>query len=127
MKPTRKQADSGPDLFDSKPTYRDDVQDFIAEWNSKIWLPKIIVTDRQCKIIRNALRRPFFNTNWRESFKIMARCKWLVFQKRPKLCLDWYLEDDNFDKIIEGKYLDQKDEPTPTHQVTRNGNDEEIL
>lgn len=125
----RQQSNDTPDLFDSTPSYVADVKEFIDEWNSKIWLPKIIITDRQCKIIRQALTRPFFRNNWRESFKILAKSSWLVFKKKPRLNLDWYLNPDNFDKIIEGFYITEKEaeKPAGPHKTARNGDEEEIL
>jgi hypothetical protein len=123
----RKKHDSGPDLFDSTPSYKAEVEEFITEWNSRVWLPKLTRTDRQCKEIRLAMQRPFFKTHWREAFKILARSRWLVLNMKPRFRLDWFLEPDNFDKVIEEFYVDQPTQNNSVHRAKRTGDDEEIL
>lgn len=117
----------GADLFRMDTSMRDDVKSFIEKWNSYIWLPKIVGSDRQAKMIREAMRRPFFARNWMASFEIMARSRWLIFKMRPPLRLDWYLEQDNFDKIIEGAYIDEDKKIEKIHKAGTNGEGEEII
>jgi hypothetical protein len=93
-----------------------EVQEFIETWNNRIWLPKIRGTDRQYRLITQFMKRPFARDNWRESISIMAKSTWLREKMRPRLSIDWYLEPDNFDKIIEGKYVDEE---TPQPQAQK--------
>jgi len=107
---------------------REEIQQFIDSWNSKIWLPKIQGTPRQATLIRRAFDRPFFRARWKDTFPLMAKSIWLRTKMRPRLSLDWYLESDNFDKIIEGFYIDQPNiDPIANHTIVRNGYDEDIL
>lgn len=105
---------------------RDDVQEVIREWNARLWLPKIIGTDRQCHVIKMALSRPFFQKHWRDALAMLVKCSFLILRKRGPCDIDFFCEPDNFDKIIEGKYLDHDKQSTPTKTI-RNGDDEEIL
>ena len=124
----KKIAEQTPDLFNIPLTfYGDERKAFIELWNSKMWLPKLTPTDRQCKVIRLALDRPFFKTHGREAIGILAKCSFLVFKKRPKLDLDWFCDHDNFDKIMEGKYIDEKHQQEPDQKSIRTGDDEELL
>jgi hypothetical protein len=96
----------GGDLFEQATSIRGDVKTIIDKWNSYIWLPKVVGTDRQARLIREALQRPFFKNNWEESFSMMARSsKFLLVKMKPGVRLDWWLVPDNFDKIMEGQYL----------------------
>lgn len=105
----RPQKEGGQfDLFDTTPTYKEEVEAFIETWNSHLWLPKVLGTDRQCRAIRNALSRPFFAKNWRGCFSMLAKSSFVWSKMKPPLDIDWYLRPDNFDKIMEGKYLDDK-------------------
>lgn len=112
------------DLFDTTPTYREEVELFIQTWNSHIWLPKILGTDRQVRMIRNALSRPFFAKNWRGCFSMLAKSKFVWSKMKPPLDIDWYLKPDNFDKVMEGKYLDEKDERDKRPESRSNSTDE---
>lgn len=128
-KKNQKQDKQQIDLF-AIPTfgYREEVAEFIEKWNSLIWLPKIIGSDRQAHAIRDAMMRPFFKSNWRGTFAIMSRCAWLRTKMRPKFTIDWYLVNENFDKIVEGKYLDTPDTSNiANHTIVRIGDDEDIL
>jgi hypothetical protein len=120
-----------PELFNSAEIYgiREEVQAFIDEWNAKIWLPKIIATPRQVSLIRDAMTKPFFRSHWKETFPIMARSPFLWSKMKPPIKIDWYLESDNFDKILEGHYSPQQptNNPIGNHTITRVGDDEDIL
>lgn len=107
---------------------KEEVQQFIDLWNSKIWLPKIIETPRQVALIRRAFDRPFFRLHWQETIPLLARSTWLRTKMRPAFCLDFYLETDNFDKILEGKYLTEAapTEDMGNHTAARDGDDEYI-
>lgn len=119
------------ELFTSVEVFgiKEEVQAFINEWNSKIWLPKIILTPRQVAMVRAAMDRPFFRAHWKETFPLLARSVWLRTKMRPAFRVDWYLESDNFDKILEGKYITEPEPKNPiaNHQITRVGDDEDIL
>lgn len=123
----------GGDLFDSSASIRGDVKAIIDKWNSFVWLPKVVGTDRQARLIREALLRPFFKNNWEASFAIMARSsKFLILKMRPGIRLDWWLIPDNFDKIMEGLYLnDEKTTQAPWQQsrptVSTNEDGDEII
>lgn len=119
----------GADLFDTAISMRDEVKAFVEKWNSHVWLPKIIGTDRQARMIRDAMRRPFFARNWMASFDVMARSKFLVFKMKPSIRIDWYLEPDNFDKIMEGVYLDEDKKPKleRIHKTGINEEGDEII
>lgn len=107
---------------------REEIQQFIDHWNAKIWLPKIQTTPRQAKIIRLAFDRPFFRAHWKETFPLLARSVWLRTKMRPAFTLDWYLESDNFDKILEGKYITEPEtNEMSNHKIVRDGDDEDIL
>jgi len=109
--------------------YREEVAEFIEKWNSFIWLPKISGSDRQAHAIKNAMFRPFFKNNWRDSFAMMVKSSWIRTKMRPKLRIDWYLIPDNFDKIMEGFYIREEPPDTShigTHTITRIGDDEFI-
>ena len=108
---------------------REEVQVFMDTWNEKIWLPKFKCTPRQASLIKDAMMRPYFRAHWKETFALMARSTWLRTKMRPPLSIEWYLVSDNFDKIIEGKYLDQPEQTNPIadHKVIRVGDDEDIL
>jgi hypothetical protein len=128
-----------PDLFDSTPSYRCEVEEFIEKWNSHIWLPKMQATPAQAKIVRNAMSRPYFKANWRKSFSVLAKSSFVWGKMRPRLNVGWYLEPENFDKLMEGKYIDDKHyeefffpngRGTPEDnkpRTIRNGDDERIL
>lgn len=121
-----KKDENQTELFGEFKSFREEVSLFIETWNGFIWLPKIIGSDRQCAEIRKAMDRPFFQRNWRDSFAMMAKSSFLR-KLRPAFRLDWYLTPDNFDKIIEGKYLDDKYKtPTEPSKTTRTGDDEWI-
>lgn len=125
-----KRKDQGGELFENSVNLRDDVKEFVEKWNSYIWLPKILGTDRQARMIRQAMLRPFFKNNWRESFAIMSKCRFLLYKMRPPLRIDWYLEPDNFDKIMEGLYLDDKDKKPTIESTTKasiNEQGEEVI
>lgn len=126
----KKRDSETPDLFQEPLTsYREDLKAIFDEWNSRIWLPKLIQTDRQCSLIKNALLRPFFRLRWREAINILAKCPFLIYKMKPRFSLDWFCDYDNFDKIIEGKYIEDKTGPTPIptiHKAVRNGDDEYI-
>jgi hypothetical protein len=95
----------GGDFFDNTHSYNGEVKEFIDTWNSHIWLPKVNGSDRQAKLVREALRRPFFKKNWRESFGILAKSPYLL---RKRFRMESFLEPDFFDKIVDGLYLDDK-------------------
>lgn len=99
--------DQQSELFAPLLSLRDQTQEFLSEWNGKIWLPKLKVTPRQVALIRDAMSRPFFRDHWREAFPIMAKSPFLWSKMRPKITVDWFLISDNFDKVLEGKYLDE--------------------
>lgn len=126
----KKQDEKQIDLFDI-PTfgYREEVAEFIEKWNSYIWLPKIRGTDRMAHLIKDAMFRPFFKQHWREIFSIMSKSTWLRTKMRPRLSVEWVLINDNFDKIIEGKYLDETPDTShiANHTIVRIGDDEDIL
>lgn len=123
-----KRGPGQPDLFDATPTYRDDVQKFITHWNELVWLPPILGTDRQAHEIREAFRRPFFKNNWQQAIKTLIDCKWLRLKKKPAFRIDFFLEADNFDKIMEGFYTDKdEDKQTGPHKATTNDAGEEII
>lgn len=109
--------------------YREEVAEFIAKWNSLIWLPKIDGTDRQAHMIKDAMFRPFFKNNWRASFAMIVKSTWLRTKMRPRLRIDWYLIPDNFDKIMEGLYLDEQSATPDLGQpkAHRDGDEETIL
>lgn len=111
-----KKTPQTPTLFEPQIVRRDEVQSFISFWNERIWLPPIRGTDRQCKIILSALSRPLFRDNYQEGVAELAKSKFLrgANEKRFKLSLDWFIDPDNFDKIIEGKYRDHEPEPKST-------------
>lgn len=117
------------DLFEQQVFgLREEIQQFIDHWNGKIWLPKIQTTPRQARMIRNAFDRPFFRAHWKETFSILARSVWLRTKMRPAFSLDWYLQSDNFDKILEGKYITEPEtNPMSNHKIIRDGDDEDIL
>lgn len=121
----------GGDLFTQSPSIRDDVKAIIDKWNSFVWLPKAIGTDRQARLIREALQRPFFKNNWEASFAIMARSsKFLILKMRPGIRLDWWLIPDNFDKIMEGQYLNDdatQQKPWQQSRTSINGEGDEII
>jgi hypothetical protein len=123
--------DTQQELFDTTRSYKEDIEDFITKWNSFVWLPKIVGSDRQAKQIRHALARPFFARNWRACFGMLAKSSFVWSKMKPRLDIDWYLIPDNFDKIMEGKYLDdkyrQESQPTSPQQTQRQGDDEEII
>lgn len=126
-------APEQPDLFDSTPTYRGEVEEFINKWNSLIYLPRIEATARQAHDIRIAMMRPYFKNNWRKGFEMIAKSSFVWSKMRPAFRIDWYLIDDNFDKIMEGKYLDEQYREAfffpngRSGQTTKNGDDEEII
>lgn len=124
----KKRRDSEtPDLFTEPLTsYRQDNVEFIEVWNGQMFFPKLIPTDRQCDLIKNALLRPFFNKHWREAIKKAAASSFLMM-KFKRFNLDWFCDRDNFDKIIEGFYDDQKPTSTTNIKTIRNGDDEEII
>lgn len=103
-------AENQPDLFTPVKTTREDVEDFINHWHSKMWLPRIRCTPRQAKKVHEALRRPFFRDNYKECLIQYSKSTFLQGGdgKGFKFTLDWFLEQDNFDKIIEGKYDNRK-------------------
>lgn len=108
-------------LFEPVRTTKEDVKEFMDEWNSRMWLPNIRGTDRQCRIIRTALSRPSFKGGWRDAFAEILQSKFLrgANEKKFRLTLDWFLEADNFDKIIEGKYRDDsKPNQSTKHEPT---------
>ena len=117
------------DLFDSTPSYSQDVKEFFETWNSYIWLPKLRCSDLQAHAIREAMMRPFFKNHWRESFSIMSKSSWIRTKMRPKFSLGWFLVNDNFDKIVDGNYLDETNSNSEigTHKAIWNGLDEEII
>lgn len=58
----------------------------------------------------------------------MAKCPFLWSKMRPKITVDWLLISDNFDKVMEGKYLDQKTEKSDTTIRTEiNKDGEEVI
>lgn len=123
-----KKNDQQTDLFAPFVSYREEVEEFINLWNTHIWLPKITGTDRQSAAIRGAMERPFFRKNWRQSFPYMAKSTFLFKKMRPAFRIDWFLEPDNFDKILEGFYFDEEHKLNELNrQTTRNGDDEEII
>lgn len=123
-----KQDDRQEELFQPTLSLRDDVEQFLEMWNGKVWLPKLKVTPRQVSLIREAMLRPYFRSNWREVFQIMAKCPFLWSKMRPKITVDWLLISDNFDKVMEGKYLDQKTEKSDTTIRTEiNKDGEEVI
>lgn len=127
----RKNGDQ-PDLFDSTPSYRGDVEEFIQTWNKHIWLPRMQSTPLQAREVRQAMARPYFKEHWRESFAILAKSSFVWQKMRPRFKLAWFLIPDNFDKLMEGKYLDEKHQeaffyPDKQQTTTRNGYDEEII
>jgi hypothetical protein len=74
------------------------------------------------------MERPFFRKHWRESFPNMAKSSFLFKKMRPIFRLDFYLEPDNFDKILEGYYFDEQFKLNELNQqTTRNGDEEEII
>lgn len=91
-------------FFDSTKSYNDEVKEFIDTWNKHIWLPKIKGSDRQAKLIKEALKRVFFKNNWRESFAILAKSSCLF--RKYRFQLEWFLIPDNFDKVVDEKYVD---------------------
>lgn len=106
------------ELFHTETVRRDEVQTFITFWNERIWLPRIRGTDRQSQAIRHALSRPCFRDNYPEAIAEVAKSKFLrgVDGKRFSLSIDWFLEPENFDKILEGKYRDrQPEQSTPKY------------
>lgn len=113
---------SQTDFMKGTVSIRDEVKEFFDTWNGKIYLNKLKTTDRQCKIIRVALARPAFAQNWRDAIIEIAKSKFLRGAKVTgdnvpfKLTIDWLVEPDNFDKIIEGKYRDQETIEKPTKE-----------
>lgn len=89
------------------PTWEAD--EFIDYWNERIWLPKIRGTDRQKKLVTLALTRPFFRENWKEGILMVGKSKWLRDKMRPAFSLEFFLDPDSFDKIVEGKYVDRNE------------------
>lgn len=125
----KKQDEKQVDLFEI-PTfgYREEVAEFIEKWNGHIWLPKITGTDRQVHIIKEAMFRPFFKQNWRDMFGMMVKSTWLRTKMRPRLRMEWILVPDNFDKLMEGFYLeDEPDTSIGEHKAIRIGDDEFIV
>lgn len=125
----KKTRDAGtPDLFQEPLTsYRENIQEFFEIWNSRMWLPKLAQSDRQCALVKNAMLRPFFQKHWRKSIEMLSKSSFVISKMRPKFTLDWYCVSDNFDKILEGKYLDEKHQTQPEQKSMRNGDDEELL
>src|SRR6516225_305601 len=95
-------------MFDTTPSYNGELLDFTTKWNEHIWLPKIKGTDRQLKLIKAAMQRQYFKEHWRESFGIIAKSPFLLKYIGKWFNLEWYLEPDNFDKILEEKYVDDR-------------------
>lgn len=109
------------ELFAPMFSVRDEVAQFFEEWNKHIFLPKLIKTDRQASVINDAMHRSFFREHWRASIKVIAKSTFLWTKMKPTLKIDWYLKPDNFDKIMEGFYLD------PKYQVENNSSDDELI
>lgn len=125
----KRKDQGGRDLFTGR-SVREDVQAIIDKWNSYMWLPKCVGTDRQARLIREALQRPFFKNNWEASFAVMAKsCKFLILKMKPQIRLDWWLIPDNFDKIMEGLYIDddKKNKIESNHKTTVNDEGDEII
>lgn len=131
IKPNRYRKNSNqPDLFESQSlnTLRPDVEKFLEYWQSKKWLPKLYGTDRQASLIRDAMRRTFFRVHWQDALDILLQCSFLLFKKKPPFSLDWFVQDDNFDKVMEGKFLNDKknDIERTTRAVLNDDGEEEI-
>ncbi len=109
-------------LFRMSASMRLPVDEFVHHWNERLWLPKIICSDRQLKMIRMALDRPFFAEHWKEGIAAVGKSKFLRNKMKPSFRLDFFLDVDKFDKIVEGQYEDTPDEiPSIPKSTTING------
>lgn len=122
--PSSKQSN----LFESPKTMREEVDEFIHFWKTQFWLPKLMGTDRQAKVIRKAMERPMFRDNYREALGEYAKSKFLrgVDTKNFKFTFDWFMEDDNFDKVLEGKYRDHEVKPQITQDTKYVGDEKDF-
>lgn len=112
-------------LFNPEKNMKENVVIFIEFWNERMWLPKVRGTDRQAREIGAALRRPAFRDNYAEAIAQISRSKFLRggAGRNFRLTLDWFLQDDNFDKVLEGKYQDVE----PPKNITSNKYESEEL
>lgn len=100
------------------------VEEFITLWNSKLYLPKIRGTNRQVKLITRSLT-PYFLKYYTEAIECVGRSKFVRSGKW--FCLDWFLETDNMDKLLEGKYSDTPLTKSPSHTYLDEYGNEQIL
>lgn len=95
-----------------KPT----VDGFVEFWNSHDFVQEVkVLTDSRKNLIRRRIKDEFFMRNVDEAMEIASNSRFLRGETPPaaghkqfKLTVDWFLNENNFAKILEGNYSNDK-------------------